>query len=64
MTVTEACEPELPPVSMSMGTQASMAGVSILSKLFRMSPVNVAEMSKINSHGTRFFQMEKTLAFK
>ena len=67
MTVTEACEPALPPVSIIMGTHANRTGEiaeSRASYVFKMSPVNVALTIKTSSHGIRFFQMPHTLVFK
>ena len=55
MTVTEDCEPELPPVSMSMGMKAVSAtcAASALSKCVMIRPVNVAETISSMSQGMR-----------
>ena len=59
MTVTQACEPELPPVSISIGMNAVRHGrtPSASSKLVMTSPVSVAEIISSISQGIRFFQI-------
>ena len=58
MTVTEHWEPELPPVSMSMGMKSvrAVTRASAFSKWFRIMPVNVAPIMRSMSHGIRAFQ--------
>ena len=53
--VTEACEPELPPVSISIGMNevSTTCAASALSKPFIIMPVNVAETIRSMSHGIR-----------
>ena len=59
MTVTHACEPELPPVSISIGMNAVRHGStpSASSKLVMTRPVSVAEIISSISQGIRFFQI-------
>ena len=66
--VTEACEPALPPVSISIGMEA----VRIMPKtgIFSVSsfaeiiiPVNVAEIISSISHGRRWATRLQTLVF-
>ena len=57
MTVTDACAPALPPVSMSIGTHAISTVLIALSRdsnLLMISPVNVALIIRIKSHRIRF----------
>ena len=53
MTVTDACEPEFPPVSISIGMNAVSAtsDASALSKCVMISPVKVADTIIRRSHG-------------
>ena len=62
MTETEAWLPELPPVSISMGTDANSTGTSFSesSKRVMTMPVNVPETISSSSHGMRFFQVSNT----
>ena len=55
MIVTEAWEPELPPVSISIGMKAvsTTCAARALSKPVMMSPVKVAEIISSASHGMR-----------
>ena len=59
MMDTQACEPELPPVSISMGMNAVRHGraASEFSNLVMTMPVSVAETISSSSHGIRFFQI-------
>lgn len=61
--MTEVCEPEFPPVSISMGMKEVKITMpaSTLSKCEMMDPVNVAEIMSSSSHGTRFFASVHTL---
>ena len=56
MIVTEACEPELPPVSISIGIKAVSTtwAASALSKPVMIMPVNVADTISSASHGMRW----------
>ena len=55
ITVTDAWEPELPPVSISMGMKAVSTtwAASLLSKPVIIMPVNVADTISSISHGMR-----------
>ena len=61
MTVTDACEPELPPVSISSGIKAVSIGkkVRALSKPVMIHPVKVAEIISSSSHGMRWRKRSK-----
>lgn len=63
MTVTDACPPLFPPVSMSIGMNAMRTGIaaSFSSKLEIICPVNVAESIRSSSHGILVFQISSTL---
>ena len=55
MIVTEACEPELPPVSISIGIKAvsTTCAASAFSKFVMIRPVKVAEIISSASQGMR-----------
>ena len=61
MTVTEAWEPELPPVSMSMGMNdvKTTWAASAFSKPLMIMPVNVAEIMRSESQGMRWRKRSK-----
>lgn len=62
MMVTDDCEPEFPPVPMSMGINAlkHKSALSFDSKWARMMPVKVEESINMRSHITRDLQMSQT----
>ena len=51
MTVTDTCEPELPPVSMSIGTKRTRTVGRSASNLLSIALESVAEIIKSRSHG-------------
>ena len=55
MTVTDDCEPEFPPVSISIGMNAvrMTSWERAFSKLVMIRPVNVADIMRSISQGTR-----------
>ena len=66
MTVTEDWEPQLPPVSISMGINETSSGsVAIAaSKCSSIAPVTIAESMRTRSQMIRFFAREKTGIFR
>ena len=64
--VTDACPPELPPVSISIGMNRVRAALAARasSKKPRMVPVKVAEIISSSSQGMRCFQVSTTPVWK
>ena len=64
MTVTEDWEPELPPVSMSMGMKAVRAtwAARAFSKPVMIMPVKVAETISSSSQGMRCLNRSQVVA--
>ena len=63
MMVTEACEPELPPVSISIGMKAvsTTCAASASSKPVMIMPVKVAEIISSISQGMRCLNRSQAL---
>ena len=57
MIMVEACEPQLPPVSMSMGRKDTSSGIAEIaaSKCSSIAPVIIAENISTSSHTMRCF---------
>ena len=66
MTRVEDWEPQLPPVSMSMGMNAASTTTeeSTSWKPLMMPPVNVAEIMSTSSQTMRFFARAKGLVLR
>ena len=66
MMVTEDWEPELPPVSMSMGIKAVRAtwAARAFSKLVMMMPVKVADTISSSSQGILCLNRSRTVAWE
>ena len=60
ITVTDTCEPELPPASISIGTKRTSTAGSADSKPVRIALDMVEEIISIKSQGIRDFQIENT----
>ena len=64
MIVTDDCEPELPPVPMSIGMNAvsTIEAARLDSNELMIIPVNVAEIMSMRSHGIRLIKISHTVS--